>query len=87
MKTAAGEANTNGSTTTDQTLIADNASALVISTEIWGTFTLNNTPALLTAQSLGQTTLQLQAAEHTSHADTFSVLAGAFMEVEHVTIG
>lgn len=87
MNTAAATANTNGTTATDQALLADNASAVVIGVNVWGTFTLNNTQALNDAFKLGTTTLQLQAAEHTSHADTMSVLKGAIMTVTRVTTG
>lgn len=87
MSTAAGVANTNGTTATDQALLADNASAVVIKVEIDGTFTLNNTQALNDALKLGTTTLTLQAAEHTSHADTMSVLKGALMSIDRVTTG
>lgn len=87
MKTASGEANTNGTTATDQALLADNAAAVVIKFEIDGVFTLNNTQALNDARKLGTTTLQVQAAEHTSHADTFSILKNAVMTVERVTTG
>lgn len=68
--TASGVAVTHGTTATDQTLLCDNAAAVVIYVEIEGTVNV----ALAG-------TLQLQAAEHTSHADTFSVYKYARMEV------
>lgn len=67
--TASGVAVTRGTTATDATLLCDNASAVVILVEITGVC------VIATAG-----TLQLQAAEHTSHADTFSVFKNAFME-------
>lgn len=87
MSTASGVANTNGTTATDQAALADNASSVVIKVEIDGTFTLNNTQALNDAFKLGTTTLTFQAAEHTSHADTLSVLKGALMSIDRVTTG
>lgn len=67
--TASAVAVTRGTTATDATLLCDNASAVVIKVIIEG---------ILVVAVAG--TLQLQAAEHTSHADTFSVLKNAFME-------
>lgn len=67
--TAAGVAITRGITATDATLLCDNASAVVIKVVIEG---------ILVVAVAG--TLQLQAAEHTSHSDTFSVFKNAFME-------
>lgn len=67
--TASAVAVTRGTTATDATLLCDNASAVVIKVEITG---------ILVVALAG--TLQLQAAEHTSHADTFSVFKNAFME-------
>lgn len=82
--TASGSATTRGTTTTDQALISDNASAVAILTEIEGVVTLNNTVALQAAKANGTLTLQLQAAEHTSHADTLSIFKNAYMEFEHL---
>lgn len=67
--TASAVAVTRGTTATDATLLCDNASAVVIFVEITG---------VCVVAVAG--TLQLQAAEHTSHADTFSVFKNAFME-------
>lgn len=85
--TASAVAVTRGTTATDQALLCDNASAVVILVEITGVVVLDNTAALLAGQALGNLTLQLQAAEHTSHADTFSVFKQAQMHFEHVTTG
>lgn len=74
--TASGLAVSKGTTTTDQTLLLDNASAVVIYAEITG---------VVTVAVAG--TLQLQAAEHSSHADTFSVFLNAQMQFERVTTG
>jgi hypothetical protein len=74
--TASAVAVTRGTTTTDQTLICDNASAVVILIEIKGVIVVNVAG-----------TLQLQAAQHTSHADTFSVYKNAQMQFEHITTG
>lgn len=67
--TASAVAVTRGTTATDATLLCDNASAVVILVEISGIIVIGIAG-----------TLQLQAAEHTSHADTFSVFKNAFME-------
>lgn len=67
--TASAIATTRGTTATDATLLCDNASAVVIKVVIEG---------ILVVAVAG--TLQLQAAEHTSHSDTFSVFKNAFME-------
>lgn len=67
--TASAVAVTRGTTATDATLLCDNASAVVIYVEITG---------VCVVAVAG--TLQLQAAEHTSHSDTFSVFKNAFME-------
>jgi hypothetical protein len=85
--TASGVAVSRGTTTTDQTLILDNASAVVILAEITGVVTLASTQAMYDAAANGTLTLQLQAAEHTSHADTFSVFKNAQMQFEHITTG
>lgn len=74
--TASGVAVTRGTTATDQALLCDNASAVVILVEITGVVVV----AI-------DGTLQLQAAQHTSHADTFSVFAKAQMQFEHITVG
>lgn len=85
--TASTVAVTRGTTATDQALLCDNASAVVILVEIEGTLIMDNTSALLASHALGNNTLQLQAAEHTSHADTFSVFKKARMYFDHVTTG
>lgn len=87
MFTAAGLATSRGATVTDQTVMASNAAAVVILTEIQGTFTVKNTATEIAAAAAGNLTLQLQAAESTSHADTFSVFINSVMEVERVTVG
>lgn len=74
--TASAVAVTRGTTTTDQTLLCDNASAVVIYVEITG---------VVVIAAAGN--LQLQAAGHTSHGDTFSVFKYAQMQFEHVTTG
>lgn len=74
--TASGVAVTRGTTTTDQALICDNTSAVVILVEITGVVVI-----------AADGTLQLQAAQHTSHADTFSVYKNAQMQFEHITTG
>ena len=74
--TASGVAVTRGTTATDQALLCDNASAVVILVEITGVVDI-----------AADGTLQLQAAEHTSHADTFSVFKKAQMQFEHITVG
>jgi hypothetical protein len=85
--TASAVAVTRGTTATDQALLCDNASAVVILVEIEGTLIMDNTAALLAAHALKNNTLQLQAAEHTSHSDTFSVFKKARMQFEHITTG
>lgn len=85
--TASAVAVTRGTTATDQALMLDNAAAVVILAEIQGVFVLNDTAALRLAEGLGTVTLQLQAAEHTSHADTFSVFKYASLQVERITTG
>lgn len=72
--TASGVAVTRGTTATDATLLCDNAAAVVIKVVIEG---------ICVVAVAG--TLQLQAAEHTSHADTFSVYANAFMEFSAIS--
>jgi hypothetical protein len=72
--TASAVAVTRGTTATDATLLCDNASAVVIFVEITG---------VCVVAIAG--TLQFQASEHTSHADTFSVFKNAFMEFSPVS--
>lgn len=67
--TASAVAVTRGTTATDATLLCDNAAAVVILVEITGICVIGTAG-----------TLQLQAAEHTSHSDTFSVFKNAYME-------
>lgn len=74
--TASGVAVTRGTTATDQALLCDNAASVVILVDITGVVVV-----------AVDGTLQLQAAEHTSHADTFSVFAKAQMQFEHITVG
>lgn len=74
--TASAIATTQGTSTTDQALLCDNASAVVIFVEITG---------VVVVAIAG--TLQLQASEHTSHADTFSVFVNAQMQFERITTG
>lgn len=71
--TASAVAVTRGTTASDQTVLCDNASAVVIHVEITGMCVIDLAG-----------TLQLQAAEHTSHGDTFSVYKKAFMEFKAV---
>lgn len=82
--TASAVAVSRGTTATDQALIADNVSAVVVMTEIMGIVVLNDTGALRAAQAIETLTLQLQAAQHTSHADTFSVYKYAHMQFERI---
>lgn len=70
-----------GTTATDQALLADNAAAVSTYIEITGTFTVANGPSFEGA------TLNLQAAQHTSSSDTFSVFKGATMELSEVVTG
>lgn len=85
--TASGVAVSRGTTTTDQTLMLDNAAGVVILAEIEGVFTLASTQAMYDAQKNDTLTLQLQAAEHTSHADTFSVFKNAKMYLDQIATG
>jgi hypothetical protein len=71
--TASGVAVTRGTTATDATLLCDNASAVVIFVQITGVCVIGTAG-----------TLQLQASEHTSHADTFSVFKNATMEFQAI---
>ena len=68
--TASGLVVTDGATATDATLLLDSASGVVILAEIEGVFT-----------STLAGTLQLQAAQHTAHADTTSVLINSKLVV------
>lgn len=77
--TASAVAVTRGTTATDQALLCDNASAVVILVKIMG--------VVVIAAAGDGGTLQLQAAEHTSHADTFSVFKNAQMQFELITTG
>lgn len=72
--TASGLDFTKSTTATDQTLIYDSASGVVIGVEITG---------IIVVALAG--TIQLQAAQHTAHADTTSVLVNSFMEFEYVS--
>jgi len=74
--TASAVAISRGTTTTDQALLCDNTSAVVILVEITGVVDI-----------AADGTLQLQAAQHTSHADTFSVYKKAQMQFEQITTG
>lgn len=67
---------TDGSTATDATLLLDSAAGVVILAEIEGVFT-----------STLAGTLQLQAAQHTAHADTTSVLINSKLEVTRIAVG
>ena len=66
--TASAVAVTHGTTTSDQTLLMDSAAGAVISTVIEGTVVVGTGG-----------TIQFQSAQHTAHADTVSVYAGASM--------
>lgn len=83
--TASGVAVSRGTTATDQALILDNAAAVVILAEITGVVTLASTQAMFDAEKNGTLNLTLQAAEHTSHSDTFSVFKNAQMQFEQIT--
>jgi hypothetical protein len=85
--TATAPAVSHGTTTTDQALLCDNASAVVLYVEINGVVVIDNTAALWAAYNSGTTTLQLQAGQHTSHGDTMSVYKYAQMQFEHITTG
>lgn len=71
--TASAVAVTRGTTATDATLLCDNTSAVVIFVQITGVCVIGTAG-----------TLQLQASEHTSHADTFSVFKNAYMEFQPI---
>lgn len=71
--TASGVAVTRGTTATDQTLLCDNAAAVVIFVQITGV-------CVVTAAG----NIQFQGSEHTSHADTFSVFKNATMEFQAI---
>lgn len=66
--TASAVAVTHNTTTTDQTLLMDNAAAVVLDTDIDGTIVITTGG-----------TITLQAAQHTAHGDTESVYVGATM--------
>lgn len=72
--TASAVAVTRGTTATDQTLLCDNTAAVVIFVQITGVMVIGTAG-----------TLQFQAAEHTSHADTFSVFKNAYMEFQPIS--
>lgn len=67
--TASGVVVTKGTTATDAVELLDSAAGVVIQADITG---------ILVVALPG--TLQLQAAQHTAHADTTSVLVNSFME-------
>lgn len=67
--TASGVVVTKGTTATDATPLLDSAAGVVIQADITG---------ILVVALAG--TLQLQAAQHTAHADTTSVLVNSYME-------
>lgn len=73
--TASALAVSRGTTITDQTAMADNASSVVVLTEIMG--------VILTGNVVGGT-LQLQATQHTSNSDTLSVFKYAQMQFEEI---
>ena len=73
-KTASAVIVTKSTTATDQTAIMDNASDVVIAATIEGVFVV----ALAG-------TLQVQAAQHTAHADTTSVLVNSTLEIEKIS--
>ena len=71
--TASGVAVTKDTTASDQALLLDSASGVVIFGEITG---------VIVVAIPG--TLQFQAAQHTAHADTVSVYANAQMQIEKI---
>lgn len=71
--TASGVVVTKGTTATDQTDLLDSAAGVVIQAEITG---------FLTIAVAG--TLQVQAAQHTAHADTTSVLINSIMTIHPI---
>lgn len=71
--TASGVVVTRGTTASDQALLLDSASGVVILGEITG--------VLVVAK---EGTLQFQAAQHTAHADTVSVYVKAQMQFEKI---
>lgn len=79
--TASAVATSRGTTATDQALLYDNAAAVVTQVYIEGVLTV------ATGVAFEGATLQLQAAEHTSHSDTFSVFKNAKMSFEEITTG
>lgn len=74
LKTASAVIVTKSTTATDQTAIFDNTADVVIAATIEG---------IIVVALAG--TVQLQAAQHTAHADTTSVLANSFMEFEKIS--
>jgi len=71
--TASGVVVTRGTTATDAALLLDSAAGVVILAEITGVFVVAIAG-----------TLQLQAAQHTAHADTVSVYVNAQMQFEKI---
>lgn len=74
--TASGIVATNGTAATDQALLLDSAAGVVIQAEITGV-------VVVTVAG----TLQLQAAQHTAHADTTSILVNGSMDFQRITTG
>lgn len=74
--TASGIVVTDGTTATDATLLLDSAAGVVILARIEGVFTVTVAG-----------TLQLQAAQHTAHADTTSILINSKLEVTRIAVG
>lgn len=68
--TASGVVVTKGTTATDQTDLLDSAAGVVIQADITGVLVISK-----------EGTLQVQAAQHTAHADTTSVLVNSSMEL------
>ncbi len=73
-KTASAVIVTKGTTATDAVAMLDNTSDVVIAATIEG---------VIVVALAG--TLQLQAAQHSAHADTTSVLVNSFMEFEKIS--
>ncbi len=73
-KTASAVIVTKSTTATDQTVILDNAADVVIAAVIEG---------IIVVALAG--TVQLQAAQHSAHADTTSVLVNSMMEFEKIS--
>lgn len=68
--TASGVVVTKGTTATDQTFLLDSAAGVVIQADITGVIVVGLAG-----------TLQVQAAQHTAHADTVSVFVNSSMEI------